>query len=36
VVVSHTSKVLSMTQRLIVLEQGHLLADGLTAKILKS
>lgn len=36
VVVSHNSKVLSMTQRLIVLEQGRLLADGLTEKMLKS
>lgn len=35
VVVSHNSKVLSMTQRLIVLEQGRLLADGLTEKMLK-
>lgn len=36
VVVSHNSKVLSMTQRLIVLEHGRLLADGLTEKMLKS
>jgi ABC-type bacteriocin/lantibiotic exporter with double-glycine peptidase domain len=36
VVVSHNSKVLSMTQRLIVLEQGRLLADGLTEKMLTS
>ena len=36
VVVSHNSKVLSMTQRLIVLEQGRLLADGLTENMLKS
>ena len=36
VVVSHNSKVLSMTQRLIVLEQGRLRADGLTEKMLKS
>ena len=36
VVVSHNSKVLSMTKRLIVLEQGRLLADGLTENMLKS
>ncbi len=35
IVVSHNTKVLSMTQRLIVLEQGRLLADGLTEKLLK-
>lgn len=36
VFVSHNSKVLSMSQRLIVLEQGRLLADGLTEKKLPS
>ena len=35
IVVSHNTRVLSMTQRLIVLEQGRLLADGLTEKLLK-
>ena len=35
IVVSHNTMVLSMTQRLIVLEQGRLLADGLTEKLLK-
>jgi ABC-type branched-subunit amino acid transport system ATPase component len=36
VVVSHYAKVLSMTQRLIALEQGRLLANGLTERMLKS
>ncbi len=34
VVVSHNSKVLSMTQRMLVLEQGRLLADGFTKQML--
>lgn len=36
VVVSHNARLLSMTQRLIVLEQGLVIADGLTEKMLKS
>ena len=36
VVVSHNSRVLRMTQRLVVLEQGKVIADGLTEKMLVS
>ncbi|MCE2782882.1 peptidase domain-containing ABC transporter [Limnohabitans sp.] len=35
VVVSHSAKVLSLTQRIIVLEQGRVLGDGATEKMLK-
>ena len=34
IIVSHSAKVLSLTQRLVVLEQGRVLADGPTAKLL--
>jgi ATP-binding cassette subfamily B protein/ATP-binding cassette subfamily C protein LapB len=36
IIVSHNSQVLALTQRLIVLEQGRLIADGLTSKMLTS
>ena len=34
IIVSHSAKALSLTQRLVVLEQGCVLADGPTAKLL--
>ena len=34
IVVSHSARVLSLTQRLVVLEQGRLLADGPTQQLL--
>ena len=34
IIVSHSAKALSLTQRLVVLEQGRVLADGPTAKLL--
>ena len=36
IVVSHSARVLSLTQRLVVLEQGRLLADGATKDILNA
>jgi ABC-type bacteriocin/lantibiotic exporter with double-glycine peptidase domain len=36
IVVSHSARVLSLTQRLVVLEQGRLLADGRTEQLLLS
>jgi ATP-binding cassette subfamily B protein/ATP-binding cassette subfamily C protein LapB len=36
IVVSHSASVLSLTQRLVVLEQGRLLADGPTQQLLVS
>ena len=34
IIVSHSSRALSLTQRLVVLEQGRVLADGLTRDLL--
>jgi ABC-type bacteriocin/lantibiotic exporter with double-glycine peptidase domain len=34
IVVTHSAVVLGITQRLVVLDQGHLLADGATTKLL--
>ncbi len=36
IVVSHSAAMLSVTQRLVVLENGRLLADGATDQMLKS
>ncbi len=35
IVVSHSAAMLSVTQRLVVLENGRLLADGATDQMLK-
>jgi len=36
IVVTHSARLLSLTERLVVLEKGRVLADGLTAKMLVS
>lgn len=36
IIATHSAKVLSITQRVVVLEHGRLLADGLTQKLLQS
>ena len=34
VIVSHSARALSLTHRLVVLEQGQVIADGLTSELL--
>jgi ATP-binding cassette subfamily C protein LapB len=36
IIATHSAKVLSITQRVVVLEHGRLLADGLTQKLLQA